>query len=115
MILQTYIFNSNFFWALLLYPLWAMVQQYLFQGFFSNRAKMCLGNREAAAVLAGLVFGFLHWPNAPLAIGAALWGFVWTRVYLLYPNLPVLALCHGILATAFYYLVLGVDILKEKL
>src|SRR3990172_484868 len=29
------VFNSNFFWALLLYPFWAIVQQYLFQGFFS--------------------------------------------------------------------------------
>jgi len=79
------------------YPLWALLQQYVLQGFVYRRTRESLGRPGWSAATAGVLFGIIHAPNPVLLVAGVVGGFIWCRLYERNPNLFTLALSHGIL------------------
>ncbi|NIR44297.1 MAG: CPBP family intramembrane metalloprotease [Gemmatimonadetes bacterium] len=84
--------------AILLYPFWGLAQQYAMQSFTFRRIRESVGSPVAAASMAAVLFGAVHWPNLPLALVTAIGGVVWCLLFHRTPNLITLALSHGWLA-----------------
>lgn len=82
------------YWA---YSLWALVQQYLLQGFFLARFLRLLKGPKAAALAAALAFSIAHLPSPLLTSVTLIWGFAACLLFLRYRNLYSLALAHAIL------------------
>jgi membrane protease YdiL (CAAX protease family) len=79
-------------------PVWALIQQYVLQGFVYRRLRSMLpeqGKTRLAIVGAAAIFALAHAPNLTLMIltfaGAILWSWVYQRA----PNLFALALSHA--------------------
>jgi membrane protease YdiL (CAAX protease family) len=88
-------------WALVGLPtfgvVWGLVQQYALQGFFNRRAQLVLGRGAASVLVVAALFALLHLPNPALAAATFAGGLLWAAVYQREPNLPALALSHGLM------------------
>ena len=104
---------SHLLAALALYPLWALVQQFLVQALFAANLRRLGLPRGAVIVAAALLFGLVHAPDWMLVGLCAAAGAVWTALFLRTPNLIPLALAHGWLGALAYYIVLGRDVWAE--
>lgn len=92
---------------LVLYPIWAVVQQLGFQGLL-HRGLMVLLPVPALQVLgAAAAFACVHAGNPTLLALTFLAGVMWSLLYRRWPNLWLLAGSHTILAALAYPLVLG--------
>ncbi len=87
--------------SLAVYPLYGLVQLTVFQVFLITRLRRLGGGPAACIVVAGGIFGLLHWPNLPLAAGCAITGMVWAWVYLRRPNVYVLAISMAFVAAVY--------------
>lgn len=87
-------FRPRFLWL----PLWGLAQQYVMQGFINRRAQMIWGRGWASALLVALIFGLLHLPNLWLMVATFAGGLILALVYQRVPNLPALALAHGLVS-----------------
>jgi len=97
------------FWvALALYPAWGLAQQFLLNGVLLRNLRALLPERLALPLAAAL-FAASHLPDLSLAALTLPAGLAWGWIYLRWPNLWALALGHGVLGAAAYYLVLGRD------
>ena len=76
--------------------LWAVMQQYVLQGFFNRRTQIVFGKNWRNIVLVGILFGLLHLPNPFLSGATFVCGMLWAFVYQREPNLLVLTLAHAI-------------------
>lgn len=97
--------RTSHFWSNLIFlPLWALVQQYVLQGFIYRRVRFILAVAEQparawrAVVVTAIIFGLAHAPNLMLMaltlLGALLWSWVYERA----PNLFALAISHAVLS-----------------
>ncbi|HEV2762172.1 MAG TPA: CPBP family intramembrane glutamic endopeptidase [Pyrinomonadaceae bacterium] len=77
--------------------LWGLMQQYVLQAFINRRAQVIWGRGWRSVLLVGALFGALHLPNPWLTAATFLGGLVWAAVYQRAPNLPALALSHGLM------------------
>jgi membrane protease YdiL (CAAX protease family) len=84
-------------WALWL-PLWGLMQQYVLQGFINRRAQILYKRGWPSMALVALIFALLHLPNLWLCVATFAGGLVWAYVYQRAPNLPALALSHGVMS-----------------
>lgn len=89
-----------------LYPLWGLVQQFIFQGILHRALLVLLPNRTAALVVNSLAFGLVHVSDPRVAGLTAAAGAVWSWFYQRWPNIWVLGVSHGILAALAYPLLL---------
>jgi hypothetical protein len=87
----------HFFKRAVIYPLWALLQNILVLGFLWPRLKVLVKNTGLTAVLCGLIFGLLHWPNVPITIATTLLGVLFAAVYSKHQTVLIIALCHGFL------------------
>jgi Type II CAAX prenyl endopeptidase Rce1-like len=78
------------------YSLWAMVQQFLLQGYFLLRLTRILPSTTLAAIAAATVFALAHLPNPILTPVTLLWGLAACFVFLRFRNLWTLAMAHAI-------------------
>lgn len=79
---------------------WALLQQYLLQGFIHRRLGALVRPSFARDALLGAIFAALHLPNpilTPLTFAA---GTILSTLYRRQPNLWVSALCHALGSTA---------------
>ena len=84
-------------WAVWL-PVWALLQQYVLQGFVNRRAQILWGAGWRSILLTALVFALLHAPNPGLMAMTFAGGLLWAWVYQRAPNLFALALSHALAA-----------------
>lgn len=87
-------FRPRFLWL----PLWGLMQQYVMQGFINRRAQIICGRGWQSALLVALIFGLLHLPNLWLTLATFTGGLILAHVYQRVPNLPALALAHGLVS-----------------
>ncbi|HYE98945.1 MAG TPA: CPBP family intramembrane glutamic endopeptidase [Planctomycetota bacterium] len=98
-----------------LYPVWALVQQFLLQSLVvDNLRRLRWGPRSVIPVAAAL-FGLVHVPDLPLMALCAVAGIVWTAIFLRTRNLWPLAVVHAWTGTLVYYWVLERDPWAEAL
>jgi hypothetical protein len=89
--------------ALATYPLYALAQLAVFQGFLVVRLRRVSASRAEIVAAAAGVFALVHWPNGVVMLACGFGAAVWTFVYLHRPNLCALALSMGLAAVAFAY------------
>jgi len=81
---------------LLVYPVWALLQQVYFLGFLQPRFERLAPGRPAVAAT-GCLFALIHLPNLPLAGLTLPFGLVYASIFGRTRNLYALAVVHGIL------------------
>ncbi len=90
--------DANFWKRLLVYPLWALFQEYLVLGFFFRRYRDIFSPYTSLAVVcSACTFSLMHIPTPPLLILCFVSGLVWAGTYHRYPNLYTIAISHAIL------------------
>lgn len=101
------IINRYFLITFLLYPAWALCQQYLILCFFFPRFQIIFGINILSILLCAVIFSWLHYPDK-LFMGICFIGaLIWTSVFIMAPNLFVSAFFHGWIGTLIYYFALG--------
>jgi hypothetical protein len=109
---DTLILNWHLLPILVLYPLWATIQQFLIIGLITRNLDDYEGKdipKSVILVVASTVFSIVHYPSVPLMVATLFLAMLYTVLYLKYRNLWVLGLFHGWLGGFFYYFVLGRD------
>ena len=76
---------------------WALLQQYMLQGFIHRRAMIVLGRGWRSIVLVAIIFGLLHLPNPWIALITLMAGAIWAAIYQRTPNLFALAVSHSVM------------------
>ena len=79
---------------------WALLQQYLLQGFIQRRLGALVGPSYARDAAVGIIFAALHIPNPILMPVTFCAGAILAALYRRHPNLWVSALCHAVGSTA---------------
>ncbi len=107
----------NFFFTLLLYIPWALLQQTLFQFYLLGRLRAILpfASPLLVSILNGILYGAVHWPNQAVTIVTILGGVAWSYSYHRDRFTIPIALSHAFLGTTFYFWVLNRDILELNL
>jgi membrane protease YdiL (CAAX protease family) len=82
---------------------WGLLQQYALQAIINRQAQVIWGKGARSILAVALIFAALHMPNLPLALATFGGGLVWASVYQRAPNLPALALSHGIMTVALVW------------
>lgn len=101
---------AHFLVAVLLYPVWGFFQQVIFQGIILT-ALRDLGLGRWSIVLTSLMFVAIHYPSDFLMKATAVGGPLFSLTYFLRPNVFPLALYHGVLGAALYYIFRQKDVL----
>ncbi len=98
------------------YLAWSVVQEWLLNGYFSNRVGQLVSaqggsssggkNDRKSALIVGLFFAFLHLPNPVLTIGTFFWAGTSCYLFLKYSrNAYLLGFAHSILGTAIKFVI----------
>lgn len=101
-----------FYFTILLYPLWGLAQQFMFQSFFHSRL-LKLGLAPWSILICALVFTLVHLNSEKLLIFAFIGGLSFSYLFYRCPNILPLGIAHGILGAMVYYLLLGKDPLQK--
>ena len=99
--------SREMFLLLALYPVWALIQQAVFQGLLHRRLMLVIGSPSVQILAVASAFAMVHVGNARLVCLTFLAGTIWSLLYRRWPNLWLLAASHTILAALAYPLVLG--------
>ncbi len=79
------------------YMVWAVMQQFILQGYFLLRLLRLLPGKAAPVVAAAGMFALAHLPNPVLTPITFVWGITACILFLRYRNIYALGLAHGIL------------------
>lgn len=90
--------------SFLLYVPWGLFQQYLLNGYFLNRFDVAL-SRNAATLLASVLFAAAHSPNWFLMLVTPVAAYVAIGAYRLYRNLYFLGLAHATIGFLLFFVV----------
>jgi hypothetical protein len=86
--------------GVLLYLVWALIQQFLLQSFIFVRLEPLLGSGRRAVIAAALLFASAHIPNPVLVPVTLVGGFILSELFRRYRTLYVLALAQALVALA---------------
>ena len=76
---------------------WALLQQYVLQGFVNRRSMILLGPGWRSVLMVAAIFGLLHLPNLWLTLITFVGGLIWAAIYQRVPNLFALAVTHSVM------------------
>jgi hypothetical protein len=107
--------TRHMLYALALYPLWGLVQQFLIQVLIvNNLIEICKSEKRVIPILIGiLAFTTVHYPEWLLMLGSFFIGIIFIVHYIRIKNLLPLGLYHGWLGVFFYAWILGKDPWQE--
>jgi hypothetical protein len=98
--------------TLVLFTLWAAVQQLLFQFYLLGRLRVLMPGRPVTvALMNGLLFGAVHLPDVDVTVLTIIGGAAWSWYYLRDRCLAPIATSHAVLGTTYYYWIRGDDLL----
>jgi uncharacterized protein len=106
----------NMVYMLFLYPFYGIVQQFIVLSLVVNNLRhmyIPYVHENTLTLAISIIFGAIHLNSIVLAAATFLFAFGMMRIYLLFENIIVCGISHGVLATLLYYLVLGQDPLVE--
>ncbi|MBL0740266.1 CPBP family glutamic-type intramembrane protease [Chryseolinea lacunae] len=109
---RTLLFNEHLVFALLLYPVWGTIQQFLIIGLLVRNLKDMEGvtiKTPVIVAISAIVFSVVHVPSLPLVFATLGLAIGYSLLYLRYRNLWILGLFHGWMGGFFYFFVLGRD------
>jgi membrane protease YdiL (CAAX protease family) len=106
--------NWHFAVAAVLYPVWGLLQQYIFQFYLLGRLLQLVALRFAIPI-AACAFAAVHFPRWPVMLATVVAGAVWSLCYYRSRRLLPLAVAHGLLGAALHYWVLDHDLLDAWL
>ena len=92
---------------LALYPLWALAQQFAFQGLLHRGLRVLIQSPPLQVLITAGAFASVHVGNPRLFALTFSAGIMWSLLYRRWPNLWLLAGSHSVLAALAYPLVLG--------
>lgn len=99
--------DPNFWKRLMIYPFWALFQEYIVLAFFFRRYReIFFPHTRIAILLSASTFSLIHIPTPPLLIFCFVSGIIWAGTYHKYPNLYTIAISHAILGTFCSYVLL---------
>jgi len=90
-----------------LYPVWALAQQFAFQGVLHRRLMLLVRSPALQVLITSVAFASVHFGNRLLFALTFVAGIAWSFIYRRWPNLWLLAGSHSILAALAYPLVLA--------
>jgi hypothetical protein len=91
--------------ALVGYPIWGIIQEYIVIVFMLKRLKIVLNNKRVSFYIAAFIFATTHLPNPFLVAVTFLMSMVWIKMFEKYKNLYILGFCHGFMgACAKFFL-----------
>jgi len=107
--------SLDFLLALVCYLPWALLQQTLFQFYLLGRLRALLpfASPLLLSMFNGLCYGLVHLPNVPVTLVTIIGGMFWSYSYHRDRYVLPLALSHALLGSAFYYWILGKDLVAE--
>ncbi len=111
--------NFNFLIALALYLPWALLQQTLFQFYLLGRLRALLpfASPLLLSILNGIAYGLVHigasWPEMAVTAVTIIGGIFWSYSYHRDRYVLPIAISHALLASTFYYWVVGRDLVEE--
>ncbi len=88
----------------LVYFLWCVAQQAIYQTMVYRRLRQAFGPSWRACVLSGVLFSAVHLPNPVLAPATLVWGAVSSRLFERHPSAPALGLPQFFLSTILLWL-----------
>jgi uncharacterized protein len=80
---------------LAMYIVWGTFQQYVLNGYFTNRALQFCNEKSKAPLISALLFAAVHLPNWFLVAVTFVGGYFSARVFLRYRSVPALGVAHG--------------------
>ncbi len=92
---------------LALYPVWAVAQQFAFQGLLHRGLRVLIRAPWLQVLITAAAFASVHAGNPTLLMLTFAAGITWSLLYRRWPNLWLLAGSHTVLAALAYPLVLG--------
>ena len=100
---------ASFYYVVLLYPIWGIAQQFLFQSFFHTRL-IRLGLAPWSILIVALAFATVHLPSINQIALSFFGGLLYSYIFLKHPNIIPLGIAHGLFAAVWYYFILGKDV-----
>lgn len=87
------------------YLVWAVAQQFVLQSYLVNRLDKCCEKKWLTALIAGVLFSIIHFPNPILAIGSLFLGISTAYFFLNIRNLYVIILAHILLGSVVIHFI----------
>ena len=88
----------------LLYFVWCVFQQLMYQNMVYKRLREAFGPSWPAGVISGGLFAATHIPNPVLAPATLLWGTLSTRLFERTPSVPALGLLQTLLSVVLLWI-----------
>lgn len=99
---------KHFIYACLLYPIWGLIQQFIFQGIFLNACKK-VGLGYFSIVLAAFAYTIIHYPSVFMLKFTAMGGVMFSTLFYFRPNIIPIGIFHGVFGAFLYYVLRDKD------
>jgi hypothetical protein len=113
---QVELMNPHIIPIFILYPLWGMVQQFIFLVIIAlnmRQFRIFSKNRNRLYLVVSLLFSIIHFPYVPLMVYTFFMEIVFLIAYRKWRNMWAIGMAHGWSATLLLYYVLQRDLWQE--
>jgi uncharacterized protein len=104
----------HFLYAVILYPMWGIIQQFVFQGIFLNACRK-VGMGYLSIIFAAFAYAIVHYPSTFMIQMTVLGGTIFSTLFYFRPNIIPIGIFHGIFGAFLYYVLQNKDPLERLL